>query len=98
MIFPYLPVSRHGALRLLPIIPVRLFGSKRQQDVVGVGGAVSRGYLIVRHQLGHHQWTMPVVFSTAVDSPAILGQAGFFEFFTVTFRRRRAIMDIRRAR
>lgn len=38
------------------------------------------------------------VFSDVMqmDAPMILGQSGFFEFFNVTFRRRRWLMDIRR--
>lgn len=68
-------------------------------EIVGVGGKVSRGYLMeIEHQLGRHRWNAPVVFSDAVQSPKILGQIGFFEFFTVTFKRQQLLMDIRRAR
>ncbi|MGH7139037.1 MAG: retropepsin-like aspartic protease [Pirellulales bacterium] len=70
-------------------------------EIVGVGGDVSRGYLLdVRLQLQTHQWVGPAVFSDVmrIGSPMILGQAGFFEFFSVAFKRRRWILDIRRAR
>ena len=70
-------------------------------DIVGVGGHTSRGYLLeVELRLTNHRWKAVAVFSDVVrsDSPMILGQAGFFEFFNVTFRRRRLLMDIRRAR
>lgn len=70
-------------------------------EIIGVGGNVSRGYLLdVRLQLQKHRWIAPAVFSEAVHSgaPMILGQAGFFEFFTVSFKRRQWIVDIRRAR
>jgi len=70
-------------------------------EVIGVGGDASLGYLLdVEHQLRHHCWTAPAIFSDIVDlqSPMVLGQVGFFEFFTVTFRRSQSVMDIRRAR
>lgn len=68
-------------------------------QIVGVGAKESRGLLLeLEHRLGRNRWTAPAVFSDAVGSPSILGQAGFFEFFTVTFRRQRLLMDIRRAR
>lgn len=68
-------------------------------QIIGVGGNESRGYVLeVDQQLGKHRWTAPVVFSEAVDSPIILGQAGFFEYFTVTFKRRTAEMEIKRSR
>lgn len=67
--------------------------------IIGVGGKESRGYLLDANlRLARYQWTAPVIFSTAVESPAILGQAGFFAFFSVTFRYRNRIMDIRRER
>jgi hypothetical protein len=67
--------------------------------IVGVGGMESTGVLLdVELQLGRCRWTAPAVFSNAVDSPIILGQAGFFAFYTVTFKRRHFRMDIRRAR
>lgn len=70
-------------------------------EIVGVGGDASRGYLLdVRLQLQTHRWTAPAVFSDImrIGSPMILGQAGFFEFFTIAFKRRNWILDIRRAR
>jgi hypothetical protein len=70
-------------------------------EVIGVGGDASLGYLIsVEHQLRNHRWTAPAIFSdiAGLQSPMVLGQAGFFEFFTVTFKRSRSVMDIRRSR
>lgn len=70
-------------------------------EVIGVGGDASLGYLLdVEQQLGPHRWKAPAIFSDIIDvqSPMILGQAGFFEYFTVTFKRRRLFMDIRRTR
>ncbi|HEX7446049.1 MAG TPA: retropepsin-like aspartic protease [Pirellulales bacterium] len=70
-------------------------------EVIGVGGHAGRGYLLdVEHQLGNHHWNAPAIFSDVMDSqsPMIMAQAGFFEFFTVTFKRRKLLMDIRRAR
>lgn len=70
-------------------------------EIVGVGGRAGRGYLLdVKQQLQAHQWVGPAVFSNVMqmDAPMILGQSGFFEYFTVAFKRRRWQMDIRRAR
>jgi hypothetical protein len=56
--------------------------------IVGVGGQESPAFLTnVTLKLGRYRWTGPAVFSSAVSQRAILGQAGFFEFFTVIFRR-----------
>lgn len=52
----------------------------------------------VTFQVGKHRWTGPAVFSAAGNQRAILGQTGFFAFFTVAFRYWRHEMDIRRAR
>lgn len=82
MIFPYLDINRGGAIRTHPIIPISLHGP---------GGSL-RLYALV--DPGAEQ----SVFSLKMDAPMILGQSGFFEFFNVTFRRRRWLMDIRRAR
>jgi len=67
--------------------------------IVGVGGQESPAYLTdVCLKLGRHRWVGPAVFSSAVSQRAILGQAGFFEFFTVMFRRNKLQMEIRRTR
>lgn len=66
-------------------------------DIVGVGGAASRGYLLdVQLQLQKHRWVGPAVFSDVMGTglPMILGQAGFFEFFSVGFKRRRPNLAI----
>lgn len=67
--------------------------------VVGVGGQQTPGRLLeVALQLGPHRWNTSAIFSEAGNRRAILGQAGFFAFFTVTFRYYARTMDIRRAR
>ena len=86
------------SLKLLEYLNLSGDGATAVQ-IIGVGGKESRGYVLeVDQQLGKYRWTSPVVFSEAIESPVILGQAGFFEFFTVTFKRRSLEMDIRRAR
>jgi hypothetical protein len=68
-------------------------------EIIGVGGQASGGYLLeLQYQLGPHRWHGPAIFSEAVSSNMILGQAGFFQFFNVTFRRHVSEMDIRRVR
>lgn len=70
-------------------------------DVIGVGGNSSLGYLLdVDHQLLNHRWKAPAIFSSVIDakSPMVLGQAGFFEYFNVNFKRRKSLIDICRAR
>jgi hypothetical protein len=67
--------------------------------IVGVGGQESPAFLTdVSLKLGRRRWTGPAVFSSAVSQRAILGQAGFFAFFTVTFRRSKLQMEIRPSR
>jgi hypothetical protein len=88
------------SLELIDSLGLREVGADAV-EVIGVGGDASLGYLLdVEHQLRNHRWTAPAIFSDIMDSqsPMVLGQAGFFEFFTVTFRRRKSVMDIRRAR
>lgn len=94
--------AEHSVLSLELVASLQLETTNANAvEIVGVGGKASRGYLLdVRLQLQKHRWTAPAVFSDVVrsGSPMILGQAGFFEFFTVIFKRRRWVMDIRRAR
>lgn len=67
--------------------------------VVGVGGQQTPGRLFdVALQIGPHRCNTSAIFSEAGNRRAILGQAGFFAFFTVTFRYYALTMDIRRAR
>jgi hypothetical protein len=67
--------------------------------VVGAGRQELDGYLTTLElQLGRHRWTAPTIFSEAGNRRAILGQIGFFAYFTVTFRYHRREMDIRRNR
>lgn len=67
--------------------------------IVGIGEQDRSGRLItVDLQLGKHRWTAPTIFSPALGQRLLLGQAGFFAFFNVYFRRRHGNMEIRRAR
>ena len=65
----------------------------------GLGGVVP-GYLAtVELRLGTAHWTTNAIFSDAVAANSgLLGQLGFFQFFTVTFRYGRGEIDIRRFR
>lgn len=66
--------------------------------IVGIGGVPVSGRLVrVKLQLGRHQWTAPAIFSAAANEHAILGQVGFFAFFTATFRYQEHEMNIRRS-
>lgn len=93
--------AEHSVLSLELVASLQLETTNSNAvEIVGVGGNASRGYLLdVQLQLQKHRWIAPAVFSDVVrsGSPMILGQAGFFEFFTVSFKRRRWIMDVRRA-
>lgn len=65
--------------------------------LVGIGGTEVHGALLpVAFQLGRYRWTAPVIFSRAVAERGVLGQAGFFAFFTVTFRYRKREVEVRR--
>lgn len=67
--------------------------------LVGVGEVDLPGRLLeVELQLGKRRWTAPAIFSSALGMRGLLGQAGFFAFFTVTFRRRQGIIEVRRGR
>lgn len=67
--------------------------------VVGAGGHVMDGFRTsTTFEIGKHRWTAPVIFSDAAEGRAILGQIGFFAFFSVTFRYRKREIDIRRNR
>ena len=67
--------------------------------VVGAGDNELDGWRTkVQFKLGRHRWQAPAIFSEAATSRAILGQIGFFAYFTVTFRFRKREMDIRRVR
>lgn len=67
--------------------------------VVGAGGHELDGFLTtVDLQLGPHRWTARTIFSDAGKRRGILGQIGFFAFFTVAFRYDKRELDIRRNR
>lgn len=67
--------------------------------VVGAGGHELDGFKSTLDlQLGRHRWRAPVIFSDAGRRRGILGQIGFFAFFSVTFRYERREIDIRRNR
>ena len=77
------------------------FDLSNRQDVtiVGVGDNRTPGKAtVVEYQIGQYRWTAPVIFSSAVNERPLLGQAGFFAFFTVTFRHARRDIEIRRNR
>ena len=66
--------------------------------IVGAGGKETPGKAAVAHfQMGPYRWTGPVIFSAAVNERPLLGQAGFFAFFTVTFRHARRDIEIRQS-
>jgi hypothetical protein len=63
--------------------------------IVGAGEHETPGSLIeVSLRVGRRRWQAPVIF---VDGPIrpVLGQAGFFAYFTVTFRYTKKEMSIR---
>jgi hypothetical protein len=82
--------AQRAGLSFADSTPVCMFGVG-DQEIPGV-------LLPVDLQLGPHRWTGPAVFSAQLRAKAILGQVGFFSFFTVTFRRARLQMEVRRAR
>lgn len=72
---------------------------KRKVTLLGYDGRPRVGYLVtVELGLGRHRWTAPAIFSEFVTRRGLLGQVGFFAFFTVTFRYRKREMDIRWAK
>jgi hypothetical protein len=132
MIFPYGEVKRAGQARLVPLLPISIFGPSEAIDVValvdsgaeqsvfgqelaeqlgiplakgervviiGVGEHDLPGVLVqVDLRLSKHRWTGPVIFCRELKQRAILGQAGFFAYFDVTFRYRRKEIIVRRVR
>jgi hypothetical protein len=71
----------------------------RHVILVGAGGHEIDGLLTTLElRLARSQWTAPTVFSAAGQRRAILGQIGFFAFFTVSFRYAAREIDIRRNR
>jgi hypothetical protein len=67
--------------------------------LIGAGGHELDGFKsAVDFQLGKHRWSARVIFSQAGSRRAILGQIGFFAFFSGTFRYAKREMDIRRNR
>ena len=66
--------------------------------VTGIGDHHHPGTLIsLELQLGKIRWTAPTIISPAANDRVLLGQAGFFAFFTVTFRLARKMIEIRRS-
>lgn len=66
--------------------------------LAGIEGKDLPGHLVsVELQVGRQRWHAPTIFSQALGSQVILGQAGFFAFFTVTFRYQKSEMRIQRA-
>jgi hypothetical protein len=73
--------------------------NNRSVMLQGIGGIV-RGYLAtVDLTLGTYRWTTSAIFAESIGADSgMLGQLGFFEFFTVVFRYRGGEIDVRRAR
>jgi hypothetical protein len=70
-----------------------------QVTIVGVGGAHTKGYAAVAdYQIGNQAWSGPIIFSEAVNERPLLGQAGFFAFFNVTFRHYQRDIRLTRSR
>ncbi|MCA9217584.1 MAG: retroviral-like aspartic protease [Planctomycetales bacterium] len=67
--------------------------------ILGYDGQDAEAYrVMVSFELGNHQWDAPVIFSPAVAGRDLLGQIGFFAFFTVTFDYTGRTMNILRPR
>lgn len=74
---------------------------RRAEPVVIVGASeheVPGRLTEINLQIGRHRWQAPVVFAEGPLNRPLLGQIGFFAYFTVTFRYRKREIDIRRAR
>lgn len=64
--------------------------------IVGAGGKHTPGRVaILDYQVGDYRWRAPAIFSRAVNDRPLLSQAGFFAFFTVTFRHARRDIKIK---
>ena len=64
--------------------------------LVGIGEQEVPGRLMtIDLQLGKHRWSAPVIVATTLGRHVVLGQAGFFAYFTVTFRHHLGEMDIK---
>lgn len=72
--------------------------AERPVSLEGIGGRASGILTVVEFQVGRYRWTAPTIFTEAIDKRGILGQAGFFAFFTVTFRFQRRVLEITRFR
>jgi hypothetical protein len=72
--------------------------SGRLVTLRGIGGTMP-GYLAaIELQLGASRWTTDAIFADGIAADSgLLGQLGFFQFFTVTFRYQSGEIDIRRA-
>lgn len=67
----------------------------RPVTVFGVGDAELAGKLtVVELELAPHHFAAPAIFVEGLSTPAILGQAGFFQFFDVTFRRKQRRIEL----
>lgn len=69
----------------------------REVRLFGYDGREQQGYrLAIDLQVGRQWWRAPVIFAHSVARGGILGQRGFFQFFTVTFRYIERELEIRR--
>jgi len=72
---------------------------ERRVMLRGISGTIP-GYLAtVELQLGTSRWTTDAIFADGIAADSgLLGQLGFFQFFTVTFRYQSGQIDVRRTR
>jgi len=67
-----------------------------QVTLAGYDGTEGVAYRsVIELQVGPHRWRATALFSDVLTRRALLGQDGFFAFFTVTFRYRDRILDVR---
>ena len=70
----------------------------RPVTVVGIGGEQIRGRLLkVDLQLRDERWSASTIFAGIGNGRAVLGHAGFFDHFNVTFRYTKREIEIKRA-
>jgi hypothetical protein len=72
--------------------------TERVVHLQGIGGAATGRLTVVEIQLGRYRWTAPAIFTDAIGNRGVLGQAGFFAFFTVIFRHARHEVEVQHAR
>lgn len=70
-----------------------------QVSIQGVTGPTAVGYRVpLELSVGAHRWTTQAICIDGLETKSgLLGQLGFFEFFTVTFQYQRKLITLRRA-